>query len=48
MDQTTPQPQPAATQQDALLRRMDLWWRAANYISVCISMSGLAPRLRRR
>jgi len=33
MDQTNPQP-PAAPLDDALLHRMDLWWRAANYLSV--------------
>ena len=33
MDQTIPQRQAATTLDDALLHRMDLWWRAANYLS---------------
>jgi hypothetical protein len=34
IDQTIPQRPAAATPADALLNRMDLWWRAANYLSV--------------
>jgi xylulose-5-phosphate/fructose-6-phosphate phosphoketolase len=34
MDQTIPQRPASMTLDDALLHRMDLWWRAANYLSV--------------
>jgi xylulose-5-phosphate/fructose-6-phosphate phosphoketolase len=34
MDEASPQRPDAKPLDEALLRRMDLWWRAANYLSV--------------